>query len=223
VRYAYEQIRKYGRVRRRTIGADTQTLTADMAEGLSLGDVTGLIVSDVFPDSTAARAGLKIGDVIDSVDGFAVNNVPLFTLNLYMRDAETSVRLHVLRGTQKLDLNVPVYEMRNEPDQISELADPTKDLIPRLGIVGLTVSPDVAALLGDLRISSGVVVASIVADQLAVDSGLSVGDIIHSLKGEQIISVDNLRTQFNKLKPGEAATMQVERAGKLTYVTFQME
>ena len=113
--------------------------------------------------------------------------------------------------------------MRNEPDQISELADPTKDLIPRLGIVGLTVSPDVAALLGDLRISSGVVVASIVADQLAVDSGLSVGDIIHSLKGEQIISVDNLRTQFNKLKPGEAATMQVERAGKLTYVTFQME
>ncbi|HEY0705066.1 MAG TPA: trypsin-like peptidase domain-containing protein [Candidatus Acidoferrales bacterium] len=223
-RYAYQQIRRYGRVRRRTIGADAQTLTPDMAEGLGLsGDVTGLIVSDVFPDSTAARAGLKIGDVIDSVDGSPVNNVPLFTLNLYMREAETSVRLHVLRGAQKLDLNVPVYEMRNEPDQISEMADPTKDVIPRLGVVGLTVSPDVVALLGDLRISSGVVVASIVADQLAVDSGLSAGDIIHSLKGAPITSVDNLRAQFNKLKPGEAATMQVERGGKLTYVTFQME
>jgi serine protease Do len=223
VRYAYEQIRKYGRVRRRTIGADTQTLTPDMAEGLGLGDLTGLMVSDVYPDSTAARAGLKIGDVIDSVDGFAVNNVPLFTLNLYMRDAETSVRLHVLRGTQKLDLNVPVYEMRNEPDQISEMADPTKDLIPRLGIVGLTITPENAALMGDLRISSGVVVASIVADQLAVDSGLNVGDIIHSLKGQPILSVDDLRKKFNNLKPGEAATMQVERGGKLTYVTFQME
>ncbi|MGA8553023.1 MAG: PDZ domain-containing protein, partial [Candidatus Acidiferrales bacterium] len=69
----------------------------------------------------------------------------------------------------------------------------------------------------------GVYVASIVADQLAVDSGLSVGDVIHSLKGAHITSVDNLRAEFARLKPGEAATMQVERNGRLTYVTFEME
>jgi S1-C subfamily serine protease len=50
-----------------------------------------------------------------------------------------------------------------------------------------------------------------------------VGDVIHSLKNTEIINVDGLRTAFNKLKPGEAATMQVERGGKLTYVTFDME
>jgi PDZ domain len=98
-----------------------------------------------------------------------------------------------------------------------------KDLIPRLGIEGLTVSGDVTPLLGDLRIPSGVVVASLVADQLAVDSGLAVGDVIHSLKGTEITSVDGLRKAFNNLKPGEAATMQVERSGQLTYVAFEME
>jgi serine protease Do len=216
VRYAYERIRKYGRVPRRTIGADLQSITPDLAEGLGLATETGVIVSDVFPDSSAEQAGLKIRDVIVSI-------VPLFALSLYMRDTATSVKLQILRGDKKLELNVPVFEPKEAPDQISELADPSKDLIARLGIVGLTASADVRSLLGDLRIPSGVVVASIVNDQLAVDSGLQVGDVIHSLKNTEIINVDGLRTAFNKLKPGEAATMQVERGGKLTYVTFEME
>jgi serine protease Do len=223
VRYAYEQIRKFGRVRRRTIGADLQSLTPDLAEGLGLSVQSGVVVSDVAPDSTADRAGLKIEDVIVSIGGIPVDNVPLFALSLYMRDADNMAKLSILRGDKKLELSVPIFEPPDAPDQLSELADPTKDLIPRLGIVGLTVSPDVTALLGELRIPTGVVVTSIVADQLAVDSGLAVGDIIHSLKGAPIISVDNLRAQFNKLKPGEAAAMQVERNGKLTYLTFQME
>jgi serine protease Do len=223
VRYAYEQIRKYGRVRRRTIGADLQSLTPDLAQGLGLPTESGIIVSDVPPDSSADRAGLKIKDVILSIDGLPVDNVPLLVLSLYMKEASKTVTLQVLRGDKKLDVVVPVYEPKNEPDQLSELADPSKDLIPRLGIVGLTVSADVTSLLGDLRIPSGVVVASLVADQLAVDSGLAVGDVIHSLKGTEITSVDNLRKAFNNLKPGEAATMQVERSGRLTYVSFEME
>jgi serine protease Do len=223
VRYAYDQIRKYGRVRRRTIGADLQSLTPDLAQGLGLSTETGVIVSDVPPESSAERAGLKIKDVIVSIDGLPVDNVPLLVLSLYMKEASKTVTLQVLRGDKKLDVVVPVYEPKNEPDQLSELADPAKDLIPRLGIVGLTVSADVTALLGDLRIPSGVVVASLVSDQLAVDSGLAVGDVIHSLKSTEITSVANLRTAFNKLKPGEAATMQVERGGKLTYVSFEME
>jgi serine protease Do len=222
-RYAYEQIRKYGRVRRRTIGVDLQTLTPDLAQGLGLKTEYGVIVSDVPAESAAVHAGLKIGDVIVSIGGAPVDNVPLFALSLYMRDSSNSLKLQVVRGDQNLELTVPVTEPKNEPDQLSELADPTKDIIPRLGIVGLTVSADVRSLMGDLRIPTGVVVASIVDDQLAVDSGLEVGDVIHTLKGTQITNVDNLRTAFNHLKPGEAAAMQVERNGKLTYITFEME
>ena len=58
VRYAYEQIRKYGRVRRRTIGADLQSLTPDLAGGLGLTDTPGVVVSDVEPGGPAEHAGL---------------------------------------------------------------------------------------------------------------------------------------------------------------------
>jgi len=223
VRYAYEEIRKYGRVRRRTIGTSLQTLTTDMAQGLGLSIEDGVIVSDILPQSSAERAGLKIGDVIQSVDGMAVDNVALFVLSLYAQNDKGSVKVHLLREGKELDLNVPFYESKNEPGELSEMADPTKDMIPRLGIVGLTVSAEVSAAIGDLRVPSGVVVAAIVDDRLAVDSGLMQGDVIHSLKRKQIRSVDDLRTAFSQLKPGEAATMQIERNGRLSYVSFMME
>jgi serine protease Do len=222
-RFAYQQIRKYGRVKRRSIGADLQTLTPEMAQGLNLKIDEGVIVSDVPADSTAERAGLKIGDVIVAMDGQAVSDVPLFALSLYLHENANFTKLAVVRGDQKLEVNVPVFEPPNDADHLSELADPSKDMIPRLGIVGITVSENMEPLIGPLRIPGGVAVASMVNDQLAVDSGLQVGDVIHSLKGAPIRSVSQLRDGFNALKPGESATMQVERSGRLTYVTFDME
>jgi len=223
VRYAYEQIRKYGRVRSRTIGADVQSLTPDMAQGLGLSRDTGVIVSDVPPDSTAERSGLKVQDVIVSMDGIPVDNVPLFALSLYVMNAGNMAKLQVVRGDRALELSVPVYEPKITPDQLSELADPSKDLIARLGIVGITVTEQISEYLGVMRIPSGVLVSSTVNDSLAVDSGLAEGDVIHSLNRTKIASVQELRDAFNKLQPGEPAAMQIERNGKLTYVTFQME
>jgi serine protease Do len=223
VRYAYEQIRRYGRVRRRSIGADLQSVSLDLTQALGLPADTGVIVSDVFPDSPAAGAGLKIGDVIVGLDGLPVQNVALFTLGLYLVNTGDTASLKVLRGDKKLDLTVPVFEPPDDLAHISDLADPTKDIIPRLGILGVTITRDIANQLGDLRIPSGVLVASIVDDRLAVDSGLEEGDIIHSLNHVSVTSVESLRAEFNKLQPGQAAAMQVERSGKLTYVTFEME
>ncbi len=223
VRYAYEQIRKYGRVRRRSIGADVQSLTPDLAQALGLSADIGAIVSDVFPDGPAAKAGLQVEDVIVSLDGFPVDNVPLFTLGLYLMNQGDSAKVTVVRAGKKIDLVLPIYEPRNDAARLSELGDPTKDVIPRLGIVGATVTPEVVDIIGDMRIPSGVLVTSIVADRLAVDSGLSAGDIIHSLNRKQVKTVEELRNAFTALKPGDPAAMQVERNGKLTYVTFEME
>jgi serine protease Do len=223
VRYAYEQIRRYGRVRRRTIGADLQSLTHDLAQGLGLSDDVGVIVSDVFPISPAEHAGLRIQDVIVAVDGMPVDNVPLFALSLYLRNTGNSVKLQILRGNKRLELDVPVFEPRDDPQRLADLGDPKKNLIPGLGIVGVTITPAITESFGQLRIPSGVLVSSVVANRLAVDSGLSEGDVVHSLNRSQIYSVESLRTAFNALQPGDPATMQVERNGRLTYVTFEME
>ena len=66
-------------------------------------------------------------------------------------------------------------------------------------------------------------VTATVANRLAVDSGLQEGDVVHSLNRTAIKTANDLRAAFDKLQPGDPAAMLIERAGKLTYVTFEME
>jgi serine protease Do len=221
VRYAYQQIREFGRVKRRVIGADLQSVTPEMAGGLSLGQDWGVIVSDVYPDGPAEKAGLKIGDVVLGIDGQPVDSLPIFTLALYLMNKGTSAKLEILRGKQKLNLDVPVFEPKQDRARLAELSVPQRDVLPRLGIIGATITPEISELLGELRIPSGVVVTGTIVNRLAVDSGLLVGDVIHSLNRTPIISVDGLRTAFNQLKPGEPGALQIERDGRLTYLTFE--
>ncbi len=223
VRYAYEQIRKYGRVRRRTIGADLQTLTPDLAGGLDLTETPGVVVADLDEDGSAGRAGLRIGDVIEAIDGMPVDNVALFSLSLYLRSTGDKVNLQVLRGSKQLSLDVPVLEPSHDLSRLADLSNPATDLIPRLGIIGATITREIADLVGPLRISSGVLVTAMVANRLAVDSGLQEGDVIHSFNRAPIKTVEDLRNAFGKLQPGDPAAMQVERNGKLTFLTFEME
>jgi S1-C subfamily serine protease len=128
-----------------------------------------------------------------------------------------------MRGTKQLRITVPVVEPRHDVSRLAELSEPSKDLIPRLGILGATITPQVAELLGGTRRLSGVLVTATVVNRLAVDSGLQEGDIIHSLNRAQVKSMDDLRAAFSRLKPGDPAAMQIERNGRLTYLTFEME
>jgi serine protease Do len=223
VRYAYEQIRKYGRVRRRSVGADLQTLTPDLAGGLGLTETPGVVVADVEEGGPASRAGLRIGDVIESIDGMPVDNVALFTLSLYLRTQGDKVNLQILRGSKELSLQIPVLEPTHDLSRLSDLSDPATDVIPRLGIIGATITNEIAEFVGPLRINSGVLVAATVANRLAVDSGLQEGDIIHSFNRAPIRNMDDLRNAFGKMKPGDPVALQVERGGKLTFLTFEME
>jgi serine protease Do len=223
VRYAYEQIRKYGRVRRRSVGADLQTLTPDLAGGLGLTETPGVVVADVEEGGPASRAGLRIGDVIESIDGMPVDNVALFTLSLYLRTQGDKVNLQILRGSKELSLQIPVLEPTHDLSRLSDLSDPATDVIPRLGIIGATITNEIAEFVGPLRINSGVLVTATVANRLAVDSGLQEGDIIHSFNRAPIRNMDDLRNAFGKMKPGDPVALQVERGGKLTFLTFEME
>src|SRR6185312_12947185 len=69
VRFVYEQIRRYGRVRRGDMGADVQTIDPALATALHIPTQGGVIVSDVLPQSPADAAGLKVYDVIQTING----------------------------------------------------------------------------------------------------------------------------------------------------------
>ena len=223
VRRIYQQLRQHGHVHHEVIGAAVQTITPTLAAGLGLQQDYGVIVSDVEPSGPAETAGLKVQDVILTLDGKPVVNVPQFDSAFQYRMDPAPLQLEVIRGTEKVPLQVPVVEQKDAMDRLADSLDPAKGLVPKLGILGVQITKDIAALVPDLRMASGVIVAARTAYGAMVDSGLETGDVIHAMNGTTIISLDALSTTIQQLKPGDPVVLQIERNGSLKYLAFEME
>jgi serine protease Do len=220
---AYPQLRKYGHVHRGEIGVSVQTITSSMAAGLGLARDHGVIVSDVVPGSPAEAAGLKMQDIIISIDDGPVDDLPTFSLRAYMLSAGKSTNVTILRGTEKLDLQIPVVEHRHNADRLLDLVDREKNLVGKLGILGIQIDKTTTPMLPDLREASGVMVAAKTVGTSAVDNPLSVGDVIHALNGTTVIDLDYLRTLLESIKFNNPVVLQIEREGTMKYLAFRMD
>ena len=188
VGFAYPQLRRYGHVHRGETGISVQAITPSLAAGLKLPGDWGVIVSDVAPGSPADAAGVKVQDIITSIDGTPVGNLPSVGTRLLMRRGGEKIKLGVLRGSEKLSFDVLVVELPHDVDRLADLADPNKSLVSKLGIVGVEIDPKLAATLPGLRVSTGVIVAARAADP-SVDISLTTGDVIHAINGVQVENI----------------------------------
>jgi serine protease Do len=223
VEFVYGELRKYGHVHRSIIGAGLQEITPDLAAGLSLPRQEGVVVADILPGGPAAKAGLKIQDVIATMDDRPIGALPIAEMLISTKPPGASVRLEVLRGTQKLSIKIPVAEQKEKIDRLADLIDPAKSLVAKLGIFGVQIDEKLGDDVEDLRIPSGVVVAALSADLTGAESELQAGDIIHAVNGARIETLDGLRSALNAIPSGGSGVLQVERDEKLTYLTFEME
>ncbi len=223
VDFVYHSLRSHGHVHRVEIGAVAQEITPTLAAGLQLSQRWGVIVVDVKPDGPAAAAGLQIQDIILTADDRRIETLPSLTAALYLHRIDQVVKLEILRGKEKKILYVPAIENRDHMDQLLDQVNRENSLISRLGVLAVDITADLKPQLGSLRIPSGVIVVGRAADLLMADTGLQAGDVIHSVNGVAIDSMDALRTALNGLKTGDPCVLQVERDGGLMYVSFEIE
>jgi serine protease Do len=224
VRHVFEQVRRYGRVRRGDIGVRAQTITPTLAEGLGLSRDWGVVLGDVFPDGPAASAGLEIGDIVAALDGKPMENARQLQVNLYSRAVGDSVMLTVERAGTTIEARVTVVERDDDPLRFTALVGAEELVVPQLGIVGLDITDRVRELLSDLRASTGVVVASTARDAPASwDGELDAGDVIHAVNRAEVTSVADLRQKLAGIKAGTSIVLQVERDGSLRYVSGRIQ
>lgn len=224
VRTVYEQIRKVGRVRRGDIGVRPQTVTPVLASGLNLARDHGVILADVMPGSPAALAGLRPGDFVLSIDGKPMENGRQLQVNLYRHFVGDVTTLEILRDGQTMKVPVAMSEREDALSGLSASTDPRQNLVPRLGILGVTLDQQIAALLPVQRVRSGVVVASTVAGAIdALEGGLAAGDVVFAVNRKAIAGLGEFRAALNQLKTGDPVVLQLERRGELMYLAFTIE
>ncbi|HVO63654.1 MAG TPA: trypsin-like peptidase domain-containing protein, partial [Terriglobales bacterium] len=222
VDFVYKSLRKYGHVYRTEIGVVPQTITPTMADGLGLAQNWGVLIADVIPHGPADAAGIRPGDVILALDGYAVPGLSGFATALYLHPPDEVLTADVLRGTEKLSIEISAMRARDRIDQLADLADPVSNRIEPLGIFALNLDRKILPLLPDLRILEGVVVIGQAPGFNSVDTGLQPGDVIHALNRTPIESVEQLQSLVAQLKPGAAAVLRIERQGQFQYLAFEM-
>lgn len=223
VKNIYKQIKEHGRVRRGEIGVYAQTINSDIAKGLGLPQNLGVILGDVVPDKPADKAGLKIGDIVLSLNGKPMENGRQFNINVYPKAVGDTVTLGVLRDEKSMTFRVCVIEREDDYDRFADMVTPEENLIEKLRILGLDLSPTIISMLPKLRIESGVLVANRVAAYSYTEDGFKPGDIIHGLNQTSVAGLAGLRRTLANFAHDEAVVVQIERRGKFLYLVVQLQ
>ncbi len=219
----FRQLKEEGHVHRSEIGISTQTITTGLAAGLRLPQDWGVLVSDVAPDGPAEDAGLQVGDIVVSLNGKPMENARQLEVNLYRYRVGQKVNIEVQRNGSKLTYMVPVVEQEGDPERFADLVDPVKNMLPKLGILGVAIDRQIAEMLPEIRKKYGVVVAARTGEPAYTGDRLQIGDVIYTVNTTPVTSIDALRSAVDGLKETDPLVLQVEREGKLRYLTMGME
>jgi serine protease Do len=178
-----------GKVVRPWSGIEVQDVTSDIAESLGFRRPVGAMVTNLHPLSPMAKAGVKQGDVLLTVNGKEIANAQEF-----------SYRFATLRIGQKTDIGL---KRRGDPKRVRvdliappEVPERNATLLrersPFAGLLVANLSPAVSEELGLEGTGSGVVVMD-VARGPAMRLGFRKGDILVEINSQRVESVTKLR------------------------------
>src|ERR1044072_6000033 len=191
-------------VKRPWLGARLQAVTPEIAETLGLRLPTGALVANVVPGSPAAKAGLKLSDLIVAIDGQPVDDPNAFDYRFATRPLGGSTQVDVPRGGKTVKLTIP---LETAPDTgRDEIV--IKSRSPFQGAKVANISPAIAEELRLDANTDGVVVTALAEDSTAASVGLQKGDIIVAVNNQKIAKTGDL----------ERATRETARLWRIVVV-----
>ena len=203
-------------VHRPWFGASGQEVTAEIANALHLSHPGGVLVKDIAPDSPAARAGIRIGDVITAIGGHDVEDPDDLRYRIAILPIGQPLPVALWRDGQQISASAVLAALpETPPRQVTTLAN----TMPLAGATVANLNPAQADELGLATTIHGVVVLKVTGGTLADRLGLQQGDIIATVNRNPIASVDALKDALGA-GPGPW-TFGIRRGGQLFAVSVR--
>lgn len=183
---------KPGLVKKAWIGIDTQVISTDLALALGIPGSKGVRITKVHPGSSAEKAGLKTGDLLLKLDGTVIptsrpEESDVFPSLIRQYRIGTEATLSVRRGKEDLAIKVPLDA---RPEGTSEVASYDCETL-EFNSRDLGQADRVSEKLPDDF--KGVLITNVTPAGWAVLGGLSAGDILVSLDGKMVDSIETLK------------------------------
>ena len=197
-----------GRIQRPWIGAETQDVTAEIANSLGFARPEGALIAGLHPNSPLAVAGLKRGDVILGLDGKPVENAKELSYRVATAQIGSSAIVEYQRGTERRETRIKLIAA---PETTARDETLMEGNTPFTGLVVANLSPAVADELGLPSGSTGVVAADVKGGPAR--RIFRKGDVLLEVNGVVIDSVDTLSSA---VKTGEGFwQFAINRAGRV--------
>ncbi|ACS87399.1 serine endoprotease DegQ [Musicola paradisiaca] len=174
-----QQLVEFGEVKRGLLGIKGSEMTSEIAKAFKVEAQRGAFVSEVIPKSAAAKAGIKAGDVLISLDGKPINSFAELRAKIGTTAPGKTVRVGLLRDGKQQEVSVVLDNSANATTNADNLS-------PALQGASLTN--------GQLKDGSkGVLIENVAKDSAAAKVGLQKGDIIVGVNRERVESISQLR------------------------------
>jgi serine protease Do len=223
-----DQLEKNGRVTRGYLGVEIKNLSEEVAARLGLGHEPGLLVAKVHEDSPAAKAGLKDGDVITSLDGKKVPNVQDLQHMVGEFPIGKAVPVTVQRDGKSLTLQVKIEDMPGEFGSVKTSAkgathpEEQETRMDKLGMTVTDMTPEMAKQFGYKGKTAGAMVTEVESGSSAADAGLRRGMLVVKVDQKDVPDAAAVREAVDKGDLKKGVLLQVRTPqGATDYVMLK--
>jgi serine protease Do len=220
VRKVVAQLEKDGHVTRGFLGVESQPVSATIASALGLKQGKGALIASVEHDSPAAKAGVRAGDVIQSVDDSKIANPRDLAVAIANIKPGDTTKLGVIRDGDQKTIDVTVGTMPN-----TQLADATATPASHER-VGLGLAPLTPRLRQQLSLDDdvkGAVVAQVKPGSPADNAGIHPGDVIVGVGSERVKSADQAAQAIRHAEhKGTALALRIMRDGHTAFIALDL-
>jgi serine protease Do len=216
VRPTVEELIRDGKVSHGYMGIGINDVTPENSKFFNLTDAEGALVTQVESDSPAAKAGVKVGDVIRELDGKQIPDAGELQVEVGQKRPGTTIKLSVLRDGKNMTVPVTLEAMGARDKTDNEVSDASKGK-PRWG---LGLSDLDSNVRGQIQVPTdvhGAIVEQVQPGSSADDAGLQRGDVIVQVNRKDVQSAADVREALGNVPKGHDALLLVWSNGGSTF------
>ncbi len=215
VKAIYEDLKK-GELKRGWLGVSIQPVTKGIQKDLKLPSTIGALVSDVFPEAPAGKAGIKRYDVIVEFNGKEVPSSSQLPKMVAFLAPGTKVKVKIVRDGKEKTFTL---KLGKKPDAIVRAPESQKS--EDLGLIVTDLTPELAHRFNSPD-KKGVIVSKVLPGGPAATAGIHVGDVIAEINRGEVKDTSSYNKAISKVEPGDSALLLIHRGKGTIIVTIKV-